>query len=227
MLVKNWMGTEIRSINADETIERAAKLHKDNNTGVLLVFDNSKLVGVVADRDFAKASVSEFLTMNKREVQHLLSTIKVRQIMSHHPLTVTREHTMDETAEILLKHKVSAAPVLDDEGKVVGIINRNDIMQFLKSVTGGDQIGYQLNFSVPDKANCISEIINIIKDYDGRIWNIVSSYHGVSYGFRRVSMRVYSINPDNVTELLKRVKEKTPELYVIDYIQNHRGVFKD
>ena len=227
MLVKNWMGTDIRSIRADDTIEHAVKLHKDNNTGVLLVFDNSKLVGVVADRDIDRASVSEFLTLDKAEVQNLLSGIKVRQIMSPHPLTVTREHTMDETAEILLKHKISAAPVVDDDGKVVGIINRNDIMQFLMSVTGGDQIGYQLNCSVPDKAEYINDIINIIKDYDGRIWNIASSYHGVSYGFRKVSMRVYNVQPADMPKLLKRVKENTPELYVIDYIQNNRGIFED
>ena len=227
MVVKNWMNKEIKSISADDTIEQAAKLHKDNNTGVLLVFDDSRLVGVVADRDFDRASVSEFLPMDKKEIQNFLSDIKVKQIMSPHPLTVTLEHTMDETAEILLKHKISAAPVVNDDGKVVGIINRNDIMQFLMSVTGGDQIGYQLNFSVPDKTGHIKEIINIIQGYDGRIWNISCSYHGVSYGFRNVSMRVYNVKPEHIQELLKQIKRKTSQLYVVDYIQNSRGFVKD
>ena len=227
MLVKNWMSKDIKAIRADDTIKHAAKLQNGNITGVLLVFDNNKLVGIVSDRDLARTSVSEFITMDKTEIQNFLSDIKVKQIMSPHPLTVTREHTMDETAEILLKHRISAAPVVDDGGKVVGIINRNDIMQFLMSVTGGDKIGYQLNFSVPDKAGYISEIINIIKDYDGRVWNISCSYHGVSDGFRNVSMRVYNVNSAHISELLKRVKEKTSELYVVDYIQNSRGAVKD
>jgi|GEM_PF-1265301 len=227
MLVKNWMNKEIKSISNDDTIEHAAKLHKDNSTGVLLVFDNSKLVGIVADRDFDRASVSEFLPMDKAEIQNFLSDIKVKQIMSPHPLTVTLEHTMDETAEILLKHKISAAPVVDDNGKVVGIVNRNDIMQFLMSVTGGDKIGYQLNFSVPDKPGYIKEIIETIKNYDGRVWNISCSYHGVPDGFRNVSMRVYNVKPDRIQELLKDVKKKTSNLYVVDYIQNSRGIVKD
>ncbi len=226
MLVKDWMGTDIKAVRPDDTIEHAAKLYRNNDTGALLVFDKGKLVGVVTERDIAKASVSEFLPLDKAEVQDILDLIQVKQIMSPHPLTVTCEHTMDEAAEMLLKHKISVVPVIDDDGKVAGIINRNDIMQFLMSITGGDQIGWQLNFSVPDQAERINRIINIIKDYNGRIWNIASSYHKVSYGFRKVSMRVYNVAPDNIPELLKRVKKETPELYVIDYIQNNRGPFE-
>jgi len=89
--------------------------------------------------------------------------------MSSHPLTVKPDDTMEEVAEILLKNKISAVTVIDDKEKVVGIISRSDMLEFIKEVTEIEKIRYQLNFVVLNKLGYINDIIEIIKDYDGRI----------------------------------------------------------
>ena len=224
MLVKNWMSKEIVSVRIDDTVQHAAKMQEKNNAAILLVFDDTSIVGVVTDQDIKKASFPEFVPMDKDEAMSLVSDITVKHIMTRHPITVTLEHTMDEVAEILLKNKISAAPVTGNDGKTAGIISLADVLKFLMSVTGGDKIGYQLNFNVPDKAGLIDQVISIIKDYDGRVWNISCSYHKVPSGFRNVSMRIYNLEQKDISVLLNRVKEKTNELYVVDYVDNSRGM---
>jgi len=226
MLVKDWMNKSVFSVSANDSVQQAIKLQKKNTVGILLVYDDGRLAGIVADMDLKKAIVPDLVPIGKTEAFNMLSNIKVRQIMSPRPLTVTPEHTMDEAAELLLKNKISAAPVVNNDDKVVGVVNRSDILEFLMSVTGVDKIGYQLHFNVLDMSGYIYEAIKIIKDYGGRVWNIACSYHGAKAGFRNVSIRVYNIKSDKMPDLLKRVKEKTHNLYYVDYINNKRGEFK-
>jgi len=223
MLVKDWMNKNVLSLSADDTVQHAIKLQKKNFASILLVYDNGKLVGVLAKSDLKKAVVPELIPMGKTEAFNMVADIKVKQVMSVHPLTVTPEHTMDEAAEIILKNQISGVPVADAGGNVLGIVSRSDLLEFLGVVTGGDKIGFQLNFSLLDKPMYISEIIDVIRDYDGRIWNMTCHYHGVKEGYRHVSLKIYNITSENMKKVVERVKEKTSNLYMIDYVEGKRG----
>ncbi len=224
MLVKSWMNKNVLSLSVDDTVQHAIKLQKKNFASILLVYDGlGKLVGVVAKSDLKKAIVPELIPIGKTEAFNMVADIKVTAIMSRHPLTVTPEHTMDEAAEIILKNQISAVPVVDVDGNVLGIISRGDLLEFLGVILGGDKIGFQLNFSLLDKPMYIYEIIEIIKEYEGRIWSMSSHYKGVEEGFRHVSLRLYNVDQENMKKVVARVKEKTSNLYVIDYNQGKRG----
>jgi len=118
MLVKKWMSKQVViTIDQDNSLEDAIKLLKKHNIRRLPVLKNGKLVGIVTDRDLKKASASDATSLEKRELHHLLSLIKMDEIMTKNPITVTPEQTIEETAEILMKHKISGAPVVDDMGR--------------------------------------------------------------------------------------------------------------
>ena len=54
--------------------------------------------------------------------------LKAKDIMTSEVITVKMETTVNELAEILWKNRISGAPVLDDDGKVVSVVTENDLI---------------------------------------------------------------------------------------------------
>ena len=124
MLVKNWMSPNVITINEDDSMQDALKSMKQHNIRMMPVLKNGQLVGVVTDRDLKRASASDATTLDVHELLYLISKIKVKNIMSKNPISVSPELTVEETAEVLLNNKISGAPVVDEQGKVVGTITQ-------------------------------------------------------------------------------------------------------
>ncbi len=227
MLVKHWMNTLVFSIDADASLQKAINLQKECKVNTLPVMDNQKLVGIITDRDIKRASVSDKMPLDINEAISLASEIKVRDVMTPHPVTIPYEYTMQEAAEILLNNKISGAPVMDNDGKMIGIINRSDALKVLISLTGSDKKGYLFAFSVEDQAGNIGKIVKIMRDFGCRIASILGSYEKAPLNHRNVYIRVYDLESEKYTELLQKLKETLRVRYVVDFITNKREIFEE
>ncbi len=58
--------------------------------------------------------------------------IKVKDAMQSDVITVKRTNSIHEAARVLRENRISGAPVVDDDGKLVGIISEGDIMRLLE-----------------------------------------------------------------------------------------------
>jgi CBS domain-containing protein len=54
--------------------------------------------------------------------------LKAKDIMTKEVITVKPETTIEELARLLMKQQISGAPVVDDKGKIVGIVTENDLI---------------------------------------------------------------------------------------------------
>ena len=54
--------------------------------------------------------------------------LKVKDIMTKEVITVTNETTVEELARLLIKNKISGAPVVDGSGNLTGIVTENDLI---------------------------------------------------------------------------------------------------
>ena len=79
---------------------------KQNDVRMLPVLREGRLVGVVTDRDLKRASASEATTLEVHELFYLISCIKVSSIMSSPAISVPPDLTVEEAAEVLLKHRI-------------------------------------------------------------------------------------------------------------------------
>ncbi len=100
------------SINSEKSIQDAQKYAEEKEISGLLVIDsNSKLVGIVTERDLLFAN----------------SNGTIRDIMTKDVVTAKPGVTLDEAKEILHKHRVEKLPIVDDYGIVKGLITSKDI----------------------------------------------------------------------------------------------------
>jgi len=225
MLVKNWMSKNVISVDINDSMSDAIKLLKENDIKMMPVLKKGKLVGVVTDRDLKRASASDATTLDVHELLFLVSKIKIKDIMTKDPIMIPDDFTVEETAEILLKNKISGAPVIDNEGQVVGTISQTDLFKVLISLTGVGTKGIQFAFLLEDSPGSIKTIADIIRKYGGRIVSILTSYKDATQGYRKVYIRMYDIERTEIEKLKGELREKATLLYMVDHQKNKREIY--
>ncbi len=225
MLVKDWMTETVITADANDSMQEAMNRLKENNISMLPVMKRDKIVGIVTDRDLKRASASDANTLEVHELLFLITKIKVKEIMTENPVALPFDFTVEEAAEVLLEQKISGAPVVDGEGKMIGVITKNDLFRVLIALTGVGKRGIQFAFEVEDRPGSIRELADVIRHYGGRMVSILSTYEGVKKGYRKVFIRMYGVARDKLPQLEKELGENARYLYLVDHRENRREIF--
>jgi acetoin utilization protein AcuB len=129
------MTARVVTVEMDDRLEVVKEIFDTKSFHHLLVVDEDrKLSGVVSDRDLLRA-ISPYVG-SAAETERDLATLnkRVHQIMSRHPITLRPQSKVAEAVRLLLAHRISCIPVVDDESKPVGIVSWRDL---LRSLAGG------------------------------------------------------------------------------------------
>ena len=225
MLVSNWMSKNIITVDVDDSMQYALRLMKENGVRILPVLKKGRLAGVITDRDLKRASASDATTLDIHELLYLISKIKVGSIMSKSLITVPHNFTVEETAQVLLENKISGAPVVDQNGGVVGIITQTDLFRVLISLTGVGKGGIQFAFQLEDRPGSIKEVADVIRKYGGRMVSILTSYDKVPEGYRKVFIRMHSIDRSRLKQLQVDLSKMVALIYMVDHRENIREIY--
>jgi acetoin utilization protein AcuB len=225
MLVNNWMSEKVITVDVNDSMYDATKRLKEHHIRMLPVMKKGKLVGILTDRDLKRASASDATTLEIHELLYLLSRIKVKELMTKNPITVPPDFTIEETARVLLENKISGVPVVDNKGNVVGVITQTDIFKVMISLTGIGNEGIQFAFQLEDRSGSIKEVADIIREFGGRMVSILTSYDNVPDGYRKVYIRMRSIERSRLQRLKEKLQEKAVLLYMVDHRENNREIY--
>ena len=127
------MSRSVVTLTSEETLREAVSLLRSNRIRHLPVVDDSKLVGIVTDRDVKRATPSVLSGVDRDQYDRVLATTKVGQFMTREPRTVTPKTSLKAAVEIFLELKVGALPVVDD-GHLVGILTDIDILRVARDL---------------------------------------------------------------------------------------------
>jgi acetoin utilization protein AcuB len=215
MLVKGWMTSDVMTIDEDTSMMKASQIMKENNIRRLPVMRKGKLVGMITDRDIKEASPSKATTLDVHELYYLLSELKVKDIMSKNVFTIGPEETVEKAAVKMLEHRISGLPVVNDKGKVVGVITQGDIFKVLVSLTGIYRGGIQFAFNLEDRPGSIKEVGDMIRKHGGRMVSILTSYDMCDEGCRHVYIRIKEIPEDKLKALTDDLDKNFILLYTV------------
>lgn len=129
--VRDWMTESIISVGPDTPIAKAHQIMKMNKIRRLPVLKNERLVGIVTIGDIREATPSDATTLSIWELNYLWAQLLVDNVMSQKVLTITADEPLINAARIMLENKISGLPVVEEDGKVVGIITESDVFRML------------------------------------------------------------------------------------------------
>ncbi len=144
MQVKDIMTTQVITVVPETTIEKVALLLAEHHiTGMPVVDASHKLLGLVTERNFLVSGQQVYLptalelfknsteTINL-QIQELLAT-PVKDIMVSSVATISPDTELAAAARVFAVKQVNPLPVVDQNGIVVGILSRSDLIKLLTS----------------------------------------------------------------------------------------------
>jgi len=118
MIVEKVMNKHVITAEPETTLLEAAQIMADNHIGCIVVVKERKPVGMLTERDILVAIASE---ANVKKT-------KVEAVMTHYLITIGPKRPLSKAIEMMADNKIKKLPVVDDKGKLVGIITASDIM---------------------------------------------------------------------------------------------------
>ena len=213
MPVQNWMTTDVVSVGPDTSLLKVGKLMKDHHIRrIPVVDDNGQVVGIISDRDVRDASPSKATTLDMYEMHYLLAELKAKNIMTAKPITVKPTNTVEQAALIMLDNKVGGLPVVDDNGRLVGIISDHDVFKALVDITGARMGGLQFAIELPDQPGTARPLFDLLRAHNARLLSVLTVSN--ADGNRQLFIRVRDLeNSKAEQELMDGVGKLGKVLY--------------
>ena len=126
LTAKDNMTSPPNTVAPDLGVWSALAIMRDQDIRHLLVADGDRLAGVLSNRDYRKLLLPLRPDGSVRDVDKS----RVREIMTDwgQVVTVTPDMTLLDCADLIVRRKVGCLPVLDGQGRAVGILTQKDVM---------------------------------------------------------------------------------------------------
>jgi len=125
MLVREYMTKDPIVFRPNDDVKDAFNMLIENRIRQAPVVQDGKLVGIVTDRDLRMAIIQN-LKMNK---------LTVGLVMTKDPVTVTEDTKIVDAGKLISVGKFNAIPVIEESGKLKGIITTTDILDYFISIS--------------------------------------------------------------------------------------------
>lgn len=118
MSIRELMSDNPCSIDADKSVAYAARMMRDEDVGLAPIVEGNRLVGTLTDRDIAIRVVAE-----GRDPE----STTAREVASTDVITVDPQQQLDEALRLMAQHQVRRLPVVEEDGRLVGIVAQADV----------------------------------------------------------------------------------------------------
>ena len=209
MQIREWMSRDVITVTPETSLFKAAKLLKEHDIRRLPVVDEKKrLVGIISDRDVRAASPSRATTLEMYELMYLLSEIKVRDVMTASPISISPEQTVERVALLMEEKSIGGLPVVDENNTVVGIITDHDIFKVFVAITGVRHGGLHLAFEVDDTPGTMRPVFDVLRDHKAIVLSMLTSsdeHAATEAAKRRLYIRIRPMEREQEDRLLEEL----------------------
>ncbi|RCV63438.1 CBS domain-containing protein [Methanophagales archaeon] len=147
--VRELMTTDVIAFKPSAKVHHVAEtLRTSQISGAPVIDDQRKVIGVISEADIMKLTATVpfpdidplnpfpifSLTAYRKKVEKIPAEIEtlfegsVKDVMTKDPVTISPDDSVSDAARIMHKRDFNRIPVVDDEGKLVGLIARADII---------------------------------------------------------------------------------------------------
>ena len=153
--VKDIMEKEAYTCHCDQTLSEVVQIFSAKGTSGLAVVDDGRhVVGFISDGDIMKAVAAQktrsifgggyanMVLYDNESFEEKARALKHRNVMElavQKVLCATADQTVGEIADVLAKKKFKKVPVIDEDGRLIGVVRRATITRYLFDVLFGEE----------------------------------------------------------------------------------------
>lgn len=206
MFVARRMQKSIVTVPPSASLAEAQEQMRGHNVRQIPVTsEDGKLVGILSDRDIRGAVLPAGLVpgFTAEAAEKFLRNTPVGKVMTRKVVTATLTDTLEDAIVLLHDFNVNALPVVDAEGKAVGIITRMNVLEAFIDVLGVGEVSSRLEVVVPDRPGTLAQLVAIISSFHVNITSVLATGHVVE-GKRANFFRIAALN---VAPIKKAIEE--------------------
>jgi acetoin utilization protein AcuB len=206
MFVSDRMSAPAVTITPGTTFHEALQLMHCNRFRLLPVVDESdQLLGIVAERDLVQPSPSRAGAPSVWELNRL-AKVPIREMMTEEVITTTPDVPVEDVAQVMADNKVGGLPVVDEQGRVIGMITETDIFKAFIEIFAGGRSGLRLTLEIPETMDVLLELGQAISELGGNIVSVGSFYVELS-GRRGLVVKVRDARKGQLVNTLEALGE--------------------
>jgi len=117
-VVRDVMTSNPRTVSDKDSVLNAARIMRDEDTGVVPVVDGKKIIGLVTDRDIVVRGIADGKDMK---------SLKVNEVMTKQVRTVNEDASVKEVLDVMSGAQIRRVPVVNRNNELVGIVSMKDV----------------------------------------------------------------------------------------------------
>ena len=130
--IRDVMTSNPCTIDADKSVAYAAKMMREEDVGLAPIVEGERLVGMLTDRDITVRVVAEGKDAGQ---------VKAGDVASSQLVTVNPQQDLDDALRMMAKHQIRRLPVVEGDGKLVGVVAQADIAREGDDAATGRLVG--------------------------------------------------------------------------------------
>jgi acetoin utilization protein AcuB len=224
MLVKDWMSRPVITIAPDDSMRAARTLMNSNSIGALPVIRKDKLVGLLTERDLARAEASDASSLDAHEMIYLLEKVTVDKLMQTSPVTVEFDATLSEAANLFLENKIQSLPVMANGEQLMGVLTRSDLGRAFLTLTSFGRRGVEIGLRISNRPGAVLGVIAAVGNAGARLASLIST-DGQNLADRDVYLHIYDVDRGRLPALMDQLHLKGTLLYMVDLKCEERTIY--
>ncbi|MDS4021060.1 MAG: CBS and ACT domain-containing protein [Candidatus Competibacter sp.] len=204
MYVDRIMTREVVQVAEDTRLTQLAALMRDHCIRHLPVARDGHLVGLVTSHDLERVSPSPITTLSVGEANYLLGKLTAAKLMRTQVVTCAPDTLVEEAARLLRQERIGCLPVVENGGRLVGILTHEDLLDFFLDITGClMEDTTRIAVHLPDTIGQLGRLLAAINEAGGYIATVVSPLHPDQTGLRIAVVRYRAIDPPALNQRLR------------------------
>jgi acetoin utilization protein AcuB len=200
------MSHRVISVPPEMPVLEALGMFEKNHIRRAPVMKDNKMVGIVSESDLLNASPSSATTLSVWEMNHLMSKVLVKHVMTKKVVSIELGMPIEEAARVMVDAKVGGMPVTRS-GKVIGMITETDLFMVFLELMGARDEGVRVSVLAEDKPGQIAKVSKLITDAGGNFLGF-GSFAGPDPSLTNITFKVTGIKKDDIKKILgKEVKK--------------------
>lgn len=183
----------------DMGVFEAFELMKNEGVQRLPVLDNDgNLVGIISEKNITSAAADREVSIV--EFALLLSKIKVGDVMTKEVITVSVDDPVELAARKMSDNDISILPVVDNNGKLVGVVSRSDLFRLLLELFGTRHYGIRVTFRIKDQKGVIAKLAIALEKIGANIVSIGNL--DSDQGYSSIIMKINGVDESLIKDTL-------------------------
>jgi acetoin utilization protein AcuB len=166
MLVQSRMTRDPLVVAPDRPLAEALRLTRARRIRHLPVVEDGAVIGMVSDRDVRLAMPSPLTEPDSERVDFLERT-PVSAVMNREVVTLGPFDAVEDAAKEMRRLRIGALPVVDAEGRLLGILSESDVLDAFVEILGPSGASSRLEVAIDDRPGELARAMRIIGEEQG------------------------------------------------------------